>query len=310
VKRLKVVLEAADHARFHKEDRVSWKAAVVAWAEHGVGGIKPKTLQRYQVSLRAMRPYLDHLYLDEIGRKKMAEIARRTGVTNATRRRDLTAVSMVLQFCIAQGWIEANPAREWDRRTIKERRDPIVLPDPRDIDYVVALAPGNFAKLVRFAQYTGMRQDEIVTLERRQVRGAKLDLTKTKTTKARTIELDERAVGTLAGTVPYVGKPWVFWHGEGERYRNVASRFRELVRRAAARAEKEKRPFRPFRFHDLRHLYAVEALRRGKGIYDLQQHLGHASIKTTEIYLDHLTAEEARRARAGAGTIPGTEAAV
>lgn len=49
--------------------------------------------------------------------------------------------------------------------------------------------------------------------------------------------------------------------------------------------------------HDLGHLYAVEFLRGGGSIYDLQQILGHASIKTTKIYLDFLTPEEQRIAK-------------
>jgi integrase/recombinase XerD len=49
---------------------------------------------------------------------------------------------------------------------------------------------------------------------------------------------------------------------------------------------------RRFRFHDLRHWYAVDYLRQGGSIYHLQGILGHRSIKTTEIYLDFLTPEE------------------
>jgi integrase/recombinase XerD len=41
----------------------------------------------------------------------------------------------------------------------------------------------------------------------------------------------------------------------------------------------------------------VEALRDGWSIYALSQHLGHTSVKTTEIYLAFLTPEEADRAK-------------
>ena len=43
--------------------------------------------------------------------------------------------------------------------------DPIRLPDEADIDAVVALAPGNFANLIRCAQHTGMRQEEVASLD-------------------------------------------------------------------------------------------------------------------------------------------------
>jgi site-specific recombinase XerD len=45
------------------------------------------------------------------------------------------------------------------------------------------------------------------------------------------------------------------------------------------------------------HLFAVEMLRGGASIYRVSQHLGHTSVKTTEIYLAHLTPEEVERSR-------------
>ena len=70
-------------------------------------------------------------------------------------------------------------------------------------------------------------------------------------------------------------------------------------RRAAASAKKHERQFRRFRFHDLRHWFAVDFLRDGGNIYDLQKILGHASIKTTEIYRRYLTPEQQRVAKYG-----------
>ncbi len=59
--------------------------------------------------------------------------------------------------------------------------------------------------------------------------------------------------------------------------------------------------FQPFRFHDLRHRHAVDWLKSGRSIYDLQQRLGHGSIKTTEIYLGYLTPNERRVAKQEVG---------
>jgi integrase/recombinase XerD len=44
--------------------------------------------------------------------------------------------------------------------------------------------------------------------------------------------------------------------------------------------------------HDLRHRFAIAWLKAGGDIYRLSRHLGHASVKTTEIYLRWLTDEE------------------
>ncbi len=291
VKRLKTIMEQADHIRFHGEARHTWKEAVVEWSKEAGKSIAPSTLKRYLVSLGQVRSIMDGLYVDEITTKTISRIARRPGVSNATRRRDLTAVSIVLRWCSGHAWREDNPARTWDRSVVRERRDPIVLPEAADIDRVVALAPGNFARLIRFAQYTGMRQEEVASLRRDQIRGAALQVNKGKR-GARAVPLDERALGTYAGTIPHIATGYVFWHEPGDRYRNVSSRFRVFVKRSGVR---------PFRFHDLRHWYAVDYLRRGGSIYTLSQILGHSSVKVTEIYLRHVTPEEQTGAKAGTG---------
>ena len=54
-----------------------------------------------------------------------------------------------------------------------------------------------------------------------------------------------------------------------------------------------------FKFHDLRHLFAVRYLRDGGGIYALQGILGHTSVKTTEIYLAFLTPDQQHAAKLG-----------
>lgn len=299
LKRLTVEREKVAHVRYHGEARRTWKQAVVDYIVSASSSVAPGTLLRYQVSLAAVRPVLDALYVDEIGRKEIAKIAARKGVTNATRRRDLTAVSAVLAREAHDGVIDDNPALAWNRRRIPERRDPIVLPEPGDVAAVVALAPGNFAKMILTARQTGMRQEEIASLKRHQIHRERraVQLVKTKGGKARAVPLSDEAYGTITGTPTYMGSEYVFWHGKGARYLNVSSRFAAIVRRAAAVAKKAGQPFRPFRFHDLRHLFAVEYLRGGGGIYRLQQTLGHSSVKTTEMYLQFLTPEEAARAK-------------
>lgn len=301
------MLEQAERSRYTGERRRTWKEAAVEWGKTAAEHLKPSVVKRYLVSLKQLRPFLDDLFIDEIDRKLVAKIARREGVSNATRRRDLTAVSAVLRWCVAASWREDNPAREWDRSGIRERRDPIALPREADVEAVIATAPGNFAKLIRWAQVTGMRQEECGSLQRSQVRGRAADLTKTKSGRARSVPLDDRAMATYLATLPFPGSDVMFWHvatdDEGrhraERYRNIASRFAAMVARAGRLAAKDKLEFRRFRFHDLRHWYAVDYLRAGGSIYRLQKILGHSSVKVTELYLDFLTPDEQDEAKKG-----------
>ena len=152
--------------------------------------------------------------------------------------------------------------------------------------------------LVRTLLWTGMRLEEAASLERRQVDFARkaITLEQTKTGQARTVPLSAQAVGTLQALPVRLGCPFVFWHGEGERYRNLSSQLAAIGKRAGVN----------FRRHDLRHRYAVDYLRAGGSIYDLQQILGHASIKTTEIYLRFLTPDEQRVAKRLGANADGT----
>ncbi len=294
---MKKILEDADHIAFYGESRHTWKEAVLKWNVEASKSLRAGTLKRYLVSLKQIRGHLNDLYVDEVTTRTIAKIAGRKGITNATRRRDLTAASSVLRYCVAQGWRDDNPAKAWDRGTIRETRAPIVLPDPSDIDVIVGRAPGNLAKMIRSAQYTGMREEELGGLEQGQVRRQEreVDIWNSKTNRPRTIELDDRAWGTLEGTARYLNSRWVFWHSEGKRYQNIASRFAGIVKKAEALRLIGRR----FRFHDLRHWYAVDYLRRGGNIYDLQQILGHDSIKTTERYLAYLTVGQQKQAKYG-----------
>lgn len=301
-KKLRKILGEIDHVRITGEERHSWKGAVVEWHVAMQGAVKDSVLERYVLSLKQCNPVLDGLYVDEVSTKTIAQVVkdRRTGgATNATIKRDLTAISSVLRYCCAQAWREDNPAKAYDRSVIREKRDPITLPDLADIDATVAAATGNFARMIRGAQYSGMRQEELASLERKHLRDKVADLTKTKTSRPRAVPLDDRAWGTIKGTPAHISAPWVFWHQDGDdihRYNNVASNFAQLHRRLF----KQKKISRKFRFHDLRHWYAVDYLRAGGNIYDLQQILGHSSIKTTELYLDFLTPDEKKTAKHGA----------
>ena len=85
------------------------------------------------------------------------------------------------------------------------------------------------------------------------------------------------------------------------------------MKTGTAAAGREPQAFRGVRFHDLRHRHAVDWLKSGRSIYDLQKRLGHTSVKTTEIYCAYLTGEEERIVKFGPtaeGTNSGTRPTV
>jgi integrase/recombinase XerD len=294
------------------EARRAFAEALEAWEAAIVRQVAPTTAARYAVSLGQLQPFLDGLFLDEIDGTRVAEIIRQRtahGATNATVKRDLVALSSVIGFAIDQGWREDNPVLPRMRR-LKERRDPIVLPEPGHIRMVIERAPGMFAELIDAAWKTGARQEELAGARRAQIDHGRRELTLIgKGNKRRTISLDPfDGHETLRALPASLGGAFLFWHDQGERYANVASRFRALVRDVARTAKQNGVEFRPFRFHDLRHRHAVDWLQSGRSIYDLQHRLGHSSIKTTEVYLAFLTPEQTRAVKQQAGTFPGTSA--
>ncbi|BAQ44340.1 tyrosine-type recombinase/integrase [Methylobacterium aquaticum] len=327
--RAKAEYERVVAAQVYGDDRKTIDDAIIAWGQHITGHVGDRTLSRYLNSLKTIKDHLEGLFVDEVSDDTVADIVkarRAAGVTTATIRRDLTALSSVLGFAVDEKWRKGNPALDAMRgRRMKERRDPIVLPEDAEIERVIARAPGLFKHLIRAALLTGCRQDELVKLERRHVDLNRKAITvHGKGNKRRVVALSDEAAALFAEIPISLKTRSVFWHEgtkgrTGDRARdepepgpfiNPATRFSLYTREVAAaeaaeiaKAKKEGRKllptFRRFRFHDLRHRFAVDYLRSGRGgIYTLQQELGHTSIKVTEIYLTFLTAEEAERAKA------------
>lgn len=279
------------------ENRPRWEEAFVAWSAHIVTHVAPKTAQRYAVSLGQIESHLRGLFLDQIDKRLVSDIVkarRAAGAATATIRRDLSALSNVMTWAQDEYDLEGNAALDRLRK-MRERRDPIVLPAAADIERVITRAPGALAHLIRAAWLTGCRQDELVALERRRVDWGRSQMTVIgKGNKLRVVPLSPAALSCLRSVPVHLTSSWLFHH-DGEPYRNVASRFAELVRSC----QKTAQSFRRFRFHDLRHAFAVDYLKSGGSIYRLQAILGHRSVKTTEIYLAYLTPEEAERSKLG-----------
>jgi integrase/recombinase XerD len=297
----------------HGDITRTYADTIELWSKWIGRQVSPGTVKRYAVSLGQLDGLIgDARQILDIDGKLIAEIVRaRTaaGATNATIKRDLGALSSVMNFAMDQGWIETNPVLPRLRR-IKERRNPIVLPIRRDIDLVIERAPGMLKDLVEAAIATGARQTELLSAKREHVDHARRQITlyKTKRNKPRTIDLEPLGGYLLIQSLPtYVGSPLLFWHSNGQPYRNFSSQFAGVVARAREWAVANGAEFRRFRFHDLRHLHAVEFLKAGGDIYDLCKRMGHSSVKVTEGYLAYLTADEERAAKSQKISVGGRQ---
>jgi integrase/recombinase XerD len=337
-------------AQRYGDHRRTFAEAMEAWGRFIADNIAGSTFSRYLSSLAVLQPFLQGLYLDEIDKKLIGSIvdSRRDvpyvpkgkkhpiKVSIATIKRDLTALSSVFDYCVDQEWMDTNPAMAWlkpggrKKSRLQERRDPILLPEIAHIQMVVDRAPGLFAEMIRAAVKTGARLDELAKGDRPHFDRDRKQLTVVgKRNKLRVIDLvdggEDFGFDLFSRLPASLETKALFWHRRiakrraklgqqpARRYRQVSSHFGRLVETVEQQAQKQEQDFRPFRFHDLRHVHAVNWLKSGRSIYVLQQRLGHTSIKTTEMYLAYLTPEEKQKVMFGtvsSGSKTGTRAEV
>ena len=122
--------------------------------------------------------------------------------------------------------------------------------------------------------------------------------------RRRVVGLDDGAMAMLARwldrrkALGLNGRQPIFCTLKGEPLDD--SYVRHALRRAAARAGVEKR-VHP---HGLRHTHAAELMAEGVPANVIQQQLGHSSLATTSVYLDHIApAERVARLRARTWTV-------
>jgi integrase/recombinase XerD len=286
----------------------TWNEVAQAYAQAHLLGpsatVKPSTAASYADRWKQMGEWLDGVPLHRIDRALLMRIidgCRAKGSSNATINRCLTAISVVMDYALDHGLIDANPVRQIvrKRRTPEAPRIPN-LPSDEQVAQLASHAPGAFADLILFLRWTGMRLEEAAGLQWSQVRdgGKEIVLTRTKSGQMRTLSLLPEAVEILARQRRHNRTPWVFWHGDGERYASPSSNFRRVASIARREAEKKGAPLPKHTAHDLRHAFAVGALKsRRMGLYALSRYLGHSTVKITERYLRYLTAEEDQWAR-------------
>jgi integrase/recombinase XerD len=281
--------------------RRSYKDALERFIRDYLPDLKPRTQERYRTSLRQLHAVFGDLCLDEITRGRLADYASdrmRVGVKGATVRRDLATLSCMMSCAVAWDYIDINPVRQFSKRHIRESPPRTTYPAAEQIEQLVEHARPMTGRIIRFLAETGMRQEEVCSLEWSQVsiQRREVRLTKTKTSSPRIVPLSDAALGTLTGTPRHLTSPYVFWHRDGQRYTNFANSFALVARRSGV----------PFRCHDLRHAFASTFLQATGDIPALQAILGHKTIAMTMRYA-HIVTGHLHRAMAQFGTKTGAK---
>jgi integrase len=133
--------------------------------------------------------------------------------------------------------------------------------------------------IIQAAILTGMRLNEILTLQRDQVYNNQIHIKAqdAKSKKAREIAIND-ALGALLAELEEINggrSPYVFIQKNGRRFLSVRTAFSNACKRAG---------IENFRFHDLRHTFASQLVMAGADLPSVQKLMGHSDIKMTMRY--------------------------
>lgn len=204
-------------------------------------------------------------------------------------RKDLINLKASLNKAVTDGFLKENPCKDIKRIKVPEKlpsfyskEDFQKLIDTIDIEDIKDIAI--------FAVNTGLRQGELINL-----RWINLDIKNkllfldnasfiTKSRRVRSIPLNANAIRIIEKRNHLT--PYIFTiRGAKVRPDFLIHRFKKYIRSANLDDR--------LKFHSLRHTFASWLVQKGIPLYNVSKLLGHADIKTTQIYA-HLCVDDLR----------------
>jgi integrase len=199
---------------------------------------------------------------------------RKELVKASSINREVNTIRKVFSLAVDNDIIEYSPCRKV--KTLRVYHNPVrYLAKQEEVKLLNACSPF-MQSVVKVALYTGMRKNEILSLQWDDIdfKGRYLIARETKNNKVREIPMCSQLISVLQGIKRQ--SVYVFTNPEtGTRYQDIYCTFRRAVYRAR---------IRPITFHQLRHTTASRLNELGVDIVTIQEILGHASIKTTMRY--------------------------
>lgn len=210
------------------------------------------------------------------------------------RYKSTRALRQVLAAAVRWGYLAKNPALSAGKNP--QPRGEEIRPFDRDeLDRLIEEMAPQHAALTLFAVETGLRTNEWMAVERRDIdqhnpavavarRFAKGTATPYPKTQRRRVPLTPRAVDALAWLPPRIDTPLLFPSAEGRHIHLDNLRLRVWYPALEA-AGISKRGM-----YQLRHTFASEALAAGVSIFQLSRLMG-ASVEVIERHYGHLVRE-------------------
>lgn len=321
--KLKAATTAIDSGTYTAPSKQTVGQWMDAWAAAYLGSVKPRTLDLYKSAIRVyIKPALGAVRLEELNTHTIQMFYNDLGKPTKERPEGLSPKTIknvhgvfhkALQQAVLIGYLRFNPADACTLPRI-ERKELAPLDDAQITAFLKAIQGHRFETLYTVTLFTGMREGEVMglmwdcvdfeagtitinkQLQRLRGNGGEYRFTSPKNSKPRIITPAAFIMALLrhhkaaqAAQQLRAGKLWensglVFTDEIGHHlsqtlvYRDFKTVAAEIGRPDA-------------RFHDLRHSYAVAALRAGDDIKTVQETLGHATAAFTLDVYAHVTGQ-------------------
>ncbi|WP_296206147.1 site-specific integrase [uncultured Hyphomicrobium sp.] len=304
------------------DGEITFDAVATKFIRHHCTALKPATVERYEVSLRQLRPVFDSklitdikpadlLNFEMIRRKHSGRSStkkKKVPVATASIRKDLLVLSSILSYAVMEGWTEVNPVPLFLR---KRKASGLTDSEPRrqylseevEARFLAALKrPRKRGRkslefqerrddVMRYAAAivdldAGLREDERMSLKWTDLqfgRTPHFAIRETKSGKPRRVPMLDRVREVLQALPVHPTSPYVFCKANGKRYGS----FRNGMLAAAKEAGIED-----FTEHDLRRTCGCRLLQKHKrSMIEVSKWLGHSSVRVTERHYAFLEAE-------------------
>ena len=264
---------------------------------------KRSTIQDYRGHLRRhLVPFFGERPIDKIEPAQVAQYLKRKrsdGLSSKTVQNHLNFLHGVFAFAIKRGWAQSNPVAYVDRP--KKNRSPhqrVRFLQPAELDKLIDAVPEDTLGGVERALYlaaalTGLRQGELLALkwldidwQVGRVRVAdnftRGQMDTPKSHEGRSVPMAARLARELEdlrrrSRFP-ADRDLVFCHPDTGHVLDP-SKMRKRFKDALAEAGVHE-----ITFHELRHTFGTQMAAAGAPLRAIQEWMGHADAKTTEIY--------------------------
>ncbi|MDG6004969.1 MAG: site-specific integrase [Candidatus Brocadia sp.] len=243
------------------------------------------TQKSYSVSLKHLLPYFGDSRLTAITPRMISEykvLRYNEGVKPATINRERALLSKAFNLAIKEWeWIKENPVSKVSKEKENKRERWLSEDEEKKL---LENSPQWLRDIIVFAVYTGLREDELLSLQWSRVNlfNKTIVIQETKSGKPRTIPLLETALNILTekSKVRNLKSEFVFLSNAATKIdcHNLIRAFNNTTRKAG---------IQDIRFHDLRHTFATKLSQRGYSEKKISELLGHYSIVMTERYIHH-----------------------